>query len=67
MDIKTQRQEVKSLLRNIRQDAVFLAASRKGQLDPEEQDALVNIFRAQINMQALLDEMSVKDQEFFVR
>ena len=54
---KTQYQQAQALAQNLHHFVITLAVSLKGQLPPDEQDTLFNIFRTQMDLQMLLDEM----------
>ncbi len=54
---KMQYQEAKTLVETLHHDLVTLAASLRGQLVPDEENILANIFQAQVNLQLLIDEV----------
>jgi signal transduction histidine kinase len=49
-------QEIQSYIQVLNHNLITLTTSLKGRLSPPEEEALANLFQAQINLQSLLDE-----------
>lgn len=49
-------QEIQSYVQVLNHNLITLTTSLKGRLSPSEEEALANLFQAQINLQSLLDE-----------
>ncbi len=52
--------EIHSLTQTLNHDLITLAASLKGRLSPSEEDTLANLFQVQMNLQALINEVTPK-------
>jgi signal transduction histidine kinase len=57
---KSQYKETQALVQNLYHHLITLAASLKGNLSSEEEDTLANLFQVHMDLQMLMDEMSLK-------
>jgi len=57
---KAQYKETQALVQNLYHHLITLAASVKGKLAPAEEDMLANLFQVHMDLQMLMDEMSLK-------
>lgn len=57
---KVQYKETQALIQNLYHHLITLAASLKGNLSSEEEDTLANLFQVHMDLQMLMDEMSLK-------
>ena len=57
---KVQYKETQALVQNLYHYLITLAASLKGKLSSEEEDTLANLFQVHMDLQMLMDEMSLR-------
>ena len=57
---KVQYKETQALVQNLYHYLITLAASLKGNLSSEEEDTLAHLFQVHMDLQMLLDEMSLR-------
>ncbi len=57
---KSQYRETQALVQNLYQHLISLATSLKGKLETDEEDTLANLFQIHMDLQMLLDEMSLQ-------
>ena len=57
---KAQFKETQTLVQNLYRYLITLATSLKGRLSSEEEDNLANLFQVHLDLQMLLDEMSLR-------
>jgi len=60
-------QEIQSYVQVLNHNLITLTTSLKGRLSPSEEEALANLFQAQINLQSLLDEEKYEVEQEAIR